>query len=143
MARAEGTPKTGGRKKGTPNKDSTNLQAALKGHGLDVVGRLTELLSVISPDRQVDVLLNLMPYLYPKRKSIEMTETLEAKDTKMVIELVESDDNHFSGLCHDQRKMNLARKTKNLMLIDAEFAKSVLNGFDEQHLVEMGFKRNI
>jgi hypothetical protein len=63
-----GHPKFGGRKRGAPNKSLAFLRDALDQVGLDLPSRLTELMPLLSPDKQADVLLNLMQYIYPKRK---------------------------------------------------------------------------
>lgn len=64
--------KTGGRRKGTPNRRTLLLADILEKAGLDVPVRVSELLPALSPKEQVDVLLKLMEYLYPKRKAIEV-----------------------------------------------------------------------
>ena len=66
--------KTGGRQKGTPNKKTQEL--------LDLMGNyspLESLLSIVQSDRvpidlKIKINLDLMGYLYPKRKCIESKE---------------------------------------------------------------------
>jgi carbamoylphosphate synthase large subunit len=79
MPRTVGFPKTGGRRKGTPNQKTLELQEALEAHGVDVVGQLAELLPKLTDDRRTDVLLDLMGYLYPKRKAVEQQVAVDAK----------------------------------------------------------------
>ena len=79
MARPHGTPKTGGRKKGTPNKRTAHLVEALDFAGLNVPDALTTLLPNLAPEKQADILMGLLGYLYPKRKAIELVEKTEAK----------------------------------------------------------------
>jgi hypothetical protein len=79
MARTAGLQKTGGRKKGTPNKKTLGLQEALESHGLDVIARLAEILPDLAPEKRVDVLVDLMGYLYPKRKAVEQQIVVDAK----------------------------------------------------------------
>lgn len=58
---------------------------ALSTGGLDVPQRLINLLPNLSNEKQADVLLNLMAYLYPKRKAIEHSfEEPEQKCIKIV-----------------------------------------------------------
>lgn len=71
MPRQPGASKTGGRHKGTPNKKTEGLRSCLDALELDVPGRIVEILPQLDPAKQVDVLLDLMNYLYPKRKAIE------------------------------------------------------------------------
>lgn len=73
MAWPTGTPrgeKTGGRKKGVPNKRTLQLTEALENLNFDVIERLAVLMPELTYEKQVDVCLGLMPYLYPKRKPI-------------------------------------------------------------------------
>jgi len=64
-------PSASGRKKGTPNKRTLLLSESLENLKLDVPTRLNELLPLLSNEKQADVLLELMGYLYPKRKPLE------------------------------------------------------------------------
>jgi hypothetical protein len=64
-------PAASGRKKGTPNKKTLVLSETLETLKLDVPTRLNELLPLLSYEKQADVLLELMSYLYPKRKPLE------------------------------------------------------------------------
>jgi len=78
MARAKGAPKTGGRKKGTPNKKTPNkktlvLSEIFDNLNFDVIQRLHDLFPYLKEEKQAQVLLELMSYLYPKRKAIELT----------------------------------------------------------------------
>ena len=64
--------KTGGRKKGTPNKKTTELMELLGDY--NPIVRLIEIAKDenTSLDMQVKINLDLLPYIYPKRKSIDM-----------------------------------------------------------------------
>jgi len=64
-------PEGSGRKKGTPNNKTLILNEIMENLGLDVPTRLCELLPLLKPSKQADVLLQLMGYLYPRRKSVE------------------------------------------------------------------------
>ena len=65
--------KGSGRKKGTPNKKTLILSEILESLDCRVTEKLTELLPQLDPDKQADVLLELMSYLFPKRKALEVT----------------------------------------------------------------------
>lgn len=84
MPRPQGTTKTGGRTKGTPNKRTLDLQENLAASGIDVIEQLTNLLPELPPQLRANVLLELMQYLYPKRKAIEV-KTEETPRTKEAI----------------------------------------------------------
>lgn len=90
MARAQGLPKTGGRKKGTPNRRTINLTEQLAAVNFNIPERLVELLPQLSPSEQSKVLIDLMSFIYPKRKAIEVTEPKDPSDNKITIEFVES-----------------------------------------------------
>ena len=63
--------KTGGRKKGTPNKKTQELLTVLGDYN-----PLEQLLIIVKDkntplDTKIKINLDLMPYIYPKRKSID------------------------------------------------------------------------
>ena len=72
MAKPAGLAKTGGRQKGTPNKRTLGLEAALQNAGIDVVAELAAALGGMGPDARARVLVDLLSYLYPKRKASEI-----------------------------------------------------------------------
>lgn len=72
MSRAGG-PKTGGRKKGTPNKATLSIERKLAEKGIDVIDEIINLLSQLDPPYKMRIYLNLLEYIYPKRKSIEIS----------------------------------------------------------------------
>ena len=76
--------KTGGRAKGTPNKKTTELIELLGDY--NPIVRLIEIAKDenTSLDMQVKINLDLMPYIYPKRKSIDMN-TNDMPDVKIYI----------------------------------------------------------
>lgn len=63
--------KTGGRVKGTPNKRTQFLSDALEGYDFDIPKLLVELYPSLVTDKKLDLLLELVQYLYPKRKALE------------------------------------------------------------------------
>lgn len=62
----------GGRKKGTPNKSTQNLQQFLDAKGEFIPEKIISLLPKLEPRDQIKVYLELMQYLYPKRKALEV-----------------------------------------------------------------------
>jgi hypothetical protein len=89
--------KTGGRQKGTPNKSTTELALVIEETGLNVPKRIIELLPELTPTQEVQALLELMNYLFPKRKAIEHTfnpEDLNDGDLLVECELAIE---HFKG----------------------------------------------
>jgi len=71
MGKPIGSPKTGGRRKGTPNRRTLDFQSSLNEQGIDLVAEIRNLLPVLSPDQKASVILDLLAYLYPKRKAVE------------------------------------------------------------------------
>ena len=67
--------KTGGRSKGTPNRITRELRKDLKSILESEINQIPELLSQIkNPERKLNFILKLMPYVLPKMKTIYHTE---------------------------------------------------------------------
>jgi hypothetical protein len=67
--------KTGGRQTGTPNKRTAHLAERLEALGCDPVGELVNLAQAadIDPTIRVRCYIDLLAYLYPKRKAVEVS----------------------------------------------------------------------
>lgn len=102
MPRPEGLPKTGGRKRGTPNKKTAVLQDALKFHKIDVVAELSELLPQLEPAKRADVLISLMAYLYPKRRSVELSAQDDSAQRPQVILCLPKNGREAEGTIYDE-----------------------------------------
>jgi hypothetical protein len=68
MSRPAGLPKTGGRTKGTSNKNRTDLVEAIASQGIDIPKKIVEVLNSLNPEKQANFLVGLMPYIYTKAK---------------------------------------------------------------------------
>jgi hypothetical protein len=66
-------PADSGRKKGTPNKKTLFLKDTLESLDCDVPTKIVELLPQLSLEKQADILIELMKYLFPVRKAVEHT----------------------------------------------------------------------
>ncbi len=77
MPRLSGFPKTGGRIKGTPNRSTFHLIEMLEELQFDPVRELVQLIPNLPPERRAGILLELMSFIYPKRKPSESLEELE------------------------------------------------------------------
>ena len=73
-------PSRSGRKKGTPNKKSTDLSSILDASGEGVPQRIINLLPELTPEKRADVLLSLMNFLYPKKKAMEWTDSKASEE---------------------------------------------------------------
>lgn len=67
--------KTGGRVAGTPNKRTADVMGRLEALGCDPLEGLAKIATDATTDTtlRARVLADLLPYLYPKRKSLELT----------------------------------------------------------------------
>jgi len=65
--------KTGGRKKGTPNKLTKEIRSTLKNVLFDELEHLENNLSQLEPKERIELVIKLMPYVCPKIESIRHT----------------------------------------------------------------------
>lgn len=74
MAFQVGNPKpaNSGRKKGTLNKKTHLLEEILTAKGVNPVEEILKMIPSLEPKQQVDVHLELMSYLYPRRKAVDV-----------------------------------------------------------------------
>ena len=77
-------PENSGRKKGSPNRKTLILSDVLESQGHNLPTKILELLPRLSPDRQMDVYLELLQYVYPKRRPMEQTAD-EVKTAQSVV----------------------------------------------------------
>lgn len=69
----KGHEKVGGRKKGTPNRVSSELRVLLKNLLYEEIERLPSYLNELDPKDRIEICIRLMNYAYPKVKPIEPT----------------------------------------------------------------------
>ena len=72
MSRTKGTPKTGGRGKGTPNKVTGTLKEFIGGIIDENRERIKEDLELLEPKDRLLVLEKLMQYVIPKQKEMDV-----------------------------------------------------------------------
>ena len=105
--RKPGTPKTGGRKKGTPNKMTSSLRKRLEKQLDPFIDNLGTLIQRIAdPKERVQAITSVLPYVAPKMATIDMRAEEEHNITieQTLVDL----DNKFSA-----KKAELeARKVK-------------------------------
>lgn len=65
MPRKKGTPKTGGRKKGTPNKTTAEMKQWVGAFLSKSMQSLDELYEALPPDKQAELAFSLLPKLLP------------------------------------------------------------------------------
>lgn len=73
MAKLKGSPKSGGRQKGTPNK-KTNLFEMCSEKGINVFAELLDgAAAETDPDKRFLKFKDIAPYLYARKKEVEVT----------------------------------------------------------------------
>jgi hypothetical protein len=92
MGRPKGLAKTGGRKLGTPNKNSQALSERLESLGCDPIEGLARIAldPATKPELKVRCFAELAQYVYPKRKAVDLAlnEWDESRSPKVVIEYI-------------------------------------------------------
>lgn len=71
----KGRTKTGGRKKGTPNAVTANVQKGIAEIVTGNVDRLSEDLDAMTPQERVAAIAKLLPYVVPRKVEADITET--------------------------------------------------------------------
>lgn len=89
MARPKGSPKIGGRVKGTPNKATQAKLLAIQASGMTP---LDYMMSVMrdqneAPDVRLDAAKAAAPYVHPRLASIENTGTMTLRHEDVLAEL--------------------------------------------------------
>lgn len=64
--------KTGGREQGTPNRLTKDLRNILKSVIEKELNNLPALLEKLEPERRAELVIKLMPYIFPKVENIPM-----------------------------------------------------------------------
>ena len=66
--------KYGGRKKGTPNKLTKELREVLKNVLYNEIENIEESLKSLEPKQRIELLVKLMPFIFPKITSVHFRE---------------------------------------------------------------------
>jgi len=88
MSKLKGTPKTGGRQKGSVNKVTKDIKTAFKSiidGNLDNVDTWLQRTAKTNPAQAVSLLIQLSEYILPK---LARTEVKQEGDAKMIITVV-------------------------------------------------------
>lgn len=79
--RKQGTPKTGGRKKGSVNKATAARQAEIAASGLAPLDYLVEVMrdATETPERRLEAAKAAAPYVHPRLSAVEGSHSLSIK----------------------------------------------------------------
>ena len=72
----KGRTKTGGRKKGTPNAVTANVQKGIADIVNGNLDNLREDLKAMTPQERVAAIAKLLPYVVPRKVEADITETM-------------------------------------------------------------------
>ncbi|MDH6356260.1 hypothetical protein [Parabacteroides sp. PF5-9] len=104
MARTKGTPKTGGRAKGQPNKVTGDIKARLQAiiNGYDIEADLNEL----EPQQRISVMERLMQYIIPKQQSVSVDAQIQAEYKELEKLLLSAPDEAVDRLAERIQTLN-------------------------------------
>lgn len=94
MGRAKGTPKTGGRKRGTPNKVNATLREFIGKIIDDNRERIIEDLQELDPYQRLLFIERLINYVLPKQSSVDIQSQIEA-EYKALEQLIDDAPDEF------------------------------------------------
>lgn len=78
MPRRKGTPKTGGRKKGSCNKVGNGVRLKLKSIIEKEVENMPSLLNSLMPNERAGMIAKLMQFVIPKQSEVNIQSEIEA-----------------------------------------------------------------
>lgn len=104
MPRPKGLPKTGGRQNGTPNKKTIYLSDALLDNTLDVPKKIIELLPQLSAEKQADILIKIMPYLFKNIKNSPTVTEIVYTTPPPAFRPLKTSDEILAGLFNTDEK---------------------------------------
>ena len=94
MGRAKGTPKTGGRVKGTPNKATKEVREWIYELLSSERTHFEKCLKKLEPEDFVKAYMSLMVYVAPKMQAVSVKATLE-EEYRRLMELIDTAPEEF------------------------------------------------
>ena len=122
MARSKGTPKTGGRQKGTPNKTtaavkdyiaqvlSDYMQPAVRGSKQPTLGRDLE---AMLPEDRVRAMTQLAGYVIPKQQALSVAEQTQVEAEALTHWLETAPDDAINAIAAKVLELQAARSAEN------------------------------
>lgn len=78
MARPKGTPKTGGRRKGSKNKMTPVIKDYLKDFVEAEIKRLPDVIGLLNASDRLNFLAKVLPYVRPRKQEVDIRTEVEA-----------------------------------------------------------------
>lgn len=105
MARQKGTPKTGGRTKGTPNRATTDQRTWIKALVDENRGLLEKDLKALDPVERWRIVQGLLAYVTPRMQAVSVSEHVEAEYRELEKLLEKAPDAVIDALCERIAKL--------------------------------------
>ena len=106
MGRPKGLPKTGGRKAGTPNHRSLDHKGLIEFYGIDIIKELIATLHGLEARDRASILVKLLEYVYPKKKSLEASIEVSGEIERSNCDLSSLTDDELRTLYALTEKVN-------------------------------------
>jgi hypothetical protein len=116
MSFESGREKTGGRQAGTPNKRTLHLIEILEEYGINLPAKIFELLPTLLPEKQIDVLMQLLAYVYPKRKALEIEGSLLSESDQRDLDMAK----RIRAMSREQPRAEIDQLNRTREIIQAE-----------------------
>ncbi|MBP3253279.1 MAG: hypothetical protein J6M30_02080 [Bacteroidales bacterium] len=98
--------KTGGRKKGTPNKVTKDIKSWIEKIINDNFQQIQADLSAMKPDERFKAIVSLLPYVIPKQQSVSIEAQIEA-EMKAINKALETADDEVLSKIADKMLKNI------------------------------------
>lgn len=111
MAKAKGTPKTGGRKAGVPNKRTAELKTWVGALIEKNMSKMEKDLKKLDPKDRLTILEKLMQYTIPKQQSISVEAQIQAEYRELEILMGKLPDEAVNKITERLIKLNQLSKS--------------------------------
>lgn len=103
MAAPKGHPRYGGRKKGTPNKNTAGVQKEIEDRlGKSLPLAILDTFDELAAKDRAYIMLDLMNYFYPKRKALEHTIEVPEEVLHELEDIKDLSDKELDQLLKDE-----------------------------------------
>lgn len=102
MSALKGSKKSGGRKAGTPNRPLLPIEQIMKDHNCNPLNALIECMQM--PEHKFNAAKELMQYIYPKKKSLEVDASINMELARSAEEYSKLDKNEQIRMMEEEIK---------------------------------------